>query len=110
MWDLFPGHPLLLETGFEPLQGRRCVEKKTLSREGANVTILDGDGTILEGTAGEYETYRSVFQEYVDLVADGHGRLYQAGVFFSYEPCGLGFRRERGIIQDRSQFVGHVVE
>jgi len=110
LWDLFPGHPLLLETGFEPLQGRRCVEKKTLSREGANVTILDGDGTMLEGTAGDYETYRSVFQEYVDLAADAHGRLYQAGVFFSYEPCGLGFRRERGIIQDRSQFVGHVVE
>ena len=110
LWDLFPGHPLLLETDFEPLKNRKCVEKKTFSREGANVTIFDGDGTTIESTSGDYAMYRSIFQEHVGLVADDEGRLYQAGVFFSYEPCGVGFRRERGIIQDKSQFVGHVVQ
>jgi glutathionylspermidine synthase len=109
LWDLFPGHPLLLETDFDPLRNRKCVEKKTLSREGANITIFGSDGGIVESTPGDYEMYRSIFQEYVDLASDNAGRLYQAGVFFSYEPCGLGFRRERGIIQDRSQFVGHIV-
>jgi hypothetical protein len=43
------------------------------------------------------------------LPADSEGRLYQAGVFFSWEPCGLGFRREKGIIHNLSQFAGHAV-
>jgi glutathionylspermidine synthase len=110
LYDLFPGHPLLLETNFEPLKDKACVEKKTLGREGANVRILDASGNTLLNTPGDYETYRSIYQEYVDLPVDTQGRLYQAGVFFSYEACGLGFRREKGIIQDRSQFVGHFIK
>ncbi len=110
LWDLFPGHPLLLETRWEPLAGRRCVDKKTLSREGDNVAILDEKGTTLESRGGVYGTCRSVYQDYAALPSDGEGRLYQAGIFFSYEPCGIGFRRERGIIHNHSQFVGHTVE
>ncbi len=109
LWDLFPGHPLLLDTAFEPLRGRRCVEKKLFGREGANVSVLDAGGNVVEGTGGDYAGQRSIYQEYVPLPADNQGRTYQAGVFFSYEACGLGFRREKGIIQDGSQFVGHFV-
>jgi glutathionylspermidine synthase len=53
--------------------------------------------------------YRSVFQEFVKLPADAGGWLYQAGVFFSHESCGLGFRREKGIITNHSQFAGHMI-
>jgi glutathionylspermidine synthase len=109
LWDLFPGHPLLLETGFEPLRGKKCVEKKTLSREGASIAVRDAGGSIISGTGGDYDMYTSVFQEFTELPADASGRLYQAGVFFSYEPCGLGFRRERGIITNHSQFAGHII-
>jgi len=110
IWDLFTGHPLLLETQFEPLHGRPFVEKKTLSREGANVRIYDRNRRLLDQTEGEYERYRSVFQELADLPKDESDRYYQMGVFFSYEPCGLGFRREKGIINNNSQFVGHYIE
>jgi glutathionylspermidine synthase len=109
LWDLFPGHPLLLETAFEPLRGRPYVEKKTFSREGDNVRILDAAGNELDRRDGDYVEYRSVFQEFAELPADGGGCLYQAGVFFSWEPCGLGFRREKGIIHNHSQFAGHMV-
>jgi len=109
LWDLFPDHPLLLETSFNPLRGKTCVEKKTFSREGDNVRILDQSGNELDRRDGDYVSYRSIYQEFTDLPADGEGRLYQAGVFFSWEPCGLGFRREKGIIHNLSQFAGHTV-
>ena len=109
LWDLFPGHPLLLETDIAPLAGRRFVEKKTLSREGANVRILDSHGIEIEATEGDYVHYRSIYQDFVALPEDEQGRRYQAGVFFSYEACGIGFRREKGIIHDQSQFVGHMI-
>jgi glutathionylspermidine synthase len=110
LWELFPDHPLLLETAREPSPGKSWVEKKTFGREGANIRILDHTGQELAGTPGDYDRYRAVYQKFAELPRDSEGRLYQAGVFFSCEPCGLGFRRERGIIRNFSQFVGHIVD
>ncbi|MBF0457675.1 MAG: glutathionylspermidine synthase family protein [Nitrospirae bacterium] len=110
MWDMYRGHPLLLETSLKPLAGRTYVGKKTLGREGQNVSIVDKTGRTVLSNDGEYGAYRSVYQEYARFPEDDDGRLYQAGVFFSYEPCGLGFRREKGIIHNNSQFAGHFVE
>ncbi len=109
LWDLFPRHPLLLETDFGPLRGKKCVEKRTFGREGASIAVLDESGNKISETGGEYDIYRSVFQEFAELPTDAKGYLYQAGVFFSYEPCGLGFRREKGIITNHSQFAGHII-
>ncbi|MEI6314257.1 MAG: glutathionylspermidine synthase family protein, partial [Syntrophus sp. (in: bacteria)] len=109
LWDLFPHHPLLLETLREPLPGKSWVEKRTFGREGANISILGPTGELLASTTGEYHNFQAVYQEFTELPRDSTGKSYQAGVFFSYEPCGLGFRRERGIIQNFSQFIGHFV-
>lgn len=110
LWDLFPNHPLLLETDFKLLTGKKCVEKRTFSREGDNIRILDAGGNVVSARDGEYGSYGKIYQDWADLPADEEGRLYQAGVFFSYEACGLGFRREKGIIHNQSQFAGHYVE
>ena len=110
LWDLFPNHPLLLETDTQPLAGKKCVEKKTFSREGDNIRVLDAYGNVVDARSGDYGMYRNVYQAWADLPQDEQGRFYQAGVFFSYEACGLGFRREKGIICNQSQFVGHYVE
>ena len=111
LWDLFPNHPLLLETSDEPLQGKAYVEKKCFGREGENVTIYDKDGTILDQKDGEYGNFRSIFQEFTNLNRDERGDYYQAGVFFAYEACGLGFRTaDRLILEDRASFAAHVIE
>ncbi|MBF0553177.1 MAG: glutathionylspermidine synthase family protein [Nitrospirae bacterium] len=110
LWDMYRGHPLLLETSLQPLLGKSYVEKKTLGREGQNVSIIDKTGRTVLSNDGEYGAYRSVYQEYARFPKDNEGRFYQAGVFFSYEPCGLGFRREKGIIHNNSPFAGHIVE
>ncbi|WP_084276568.1 glutathionylspermidine synthase family protein [Nitratiruptor tergarcus] len=110
LWDLFPNHPLLLETSFEPLQDRSYVEKKCFGREGANTTIYDANGNIVAKRDGDYESFPSIYQEYVELPKDSLGRKYQAGVFFAFEACGVGFRRGGEIIDNISKFVAHMVE
>ena len=110
LWDLYPNHPLLLETSFEPLENKKQVEKRCFGREGANTKIINEDGSIDVETAGEYEGHKAIYQEYVELPTDSEGNSYQAGVFFAYEACGLGFRRGEKILNNMSKFVGHIIK
>jgi glutathionylspermidine synthase len=109
LWDLYPNHPLLLETDFEPLEGVAQVEKKVFGREGANTTIVDANENIIAQKDGEYGEFASIYQEYVELPKDNKGNSYQAGVFFAYEGCGLGFRKGGLILDNYAKFVGHRV-
>ncbi|WP_066351740.1 glutathionylspermidine synthase family protein [Aliarcobacter skirrowii] len=110
LWDLYPNHPLLLETSFEPLVGKKYVEKKAFGREGSNIKIINSDGSVEIENGGEYDGHKSIFQEYVDFVKDSKGECYQAGVFYAYEACGLGFRRGGKILNNMSKFVGHIIK
>lgn len=107
--DLFPESPYLLKTSHEPLMGLQCVEKRMFGREGANVKILDASGNVLEANDGPYGNFKPIYQEYVEFPKDIKGNSYQAGVFFAYEACGLGFRRGGKILNNMSKFVGHVL-
>lgn len=109
LWDLYPNHPLLLETSYEPLECKQ-VEKKCFGREGANTTIINEDGSVDCKTEGEYDGHKSVFQEYVELPTDENGDSYQAGVFYAYEACAVGFRKGGKILNNTSKFVGHIVQ
>ncbi|MBP6324742.1 MAG: glutathionylspermidine synthase family protein, partial [Sulfurospirillum sp.] len=64
LWDLFPNHPLLLETSFEPLKGKKQVEKRAFGREGANTIIYDNDMSVLAKVEGEYGNFKAIYQEY----------------------------------------------
>ena len=107
LWDLFPNHPLLLETAYEPLKGKKQVEKRAFGREGANTVIYDASMNVIAKTEGEYGNFKPIYQEYAELPQDAQGKSYQAGVFFAYEGCGLGFRRGGLILENFSKFVGH---
>lgn len=113
LWDLFPDEPTLLESTLEEPVGRTnfpFVQKVFFGREGANVSIHDDIGLPVEVRGGEYEKQRSVYQALAQLAKDETGAYYQAGVFFAYESCGLGFRRSsQRIIDNGAQFVGHLV-
>jgi glutathionylspermidine synthase len=110
LWDLFPNHPLLLETSFEPLKNQKQVEKRAFGREGANTVIYERDMSVIEKTEGEYGNFKPIYQAYAELPKDAQGRSYQAGVFFAYEGCGLGFRRGGLIMENFSKFVGHRIK
>jgi len=110
LWDLYPNHPLLLESSFEPLNGQKQVEKPVFGREGGNVSILDTDTATLEHIDGDYSNHKMVYQAYTELPTDQEGLSYQAGVFYAYEACGLGFRKGGKILDNMSKFVGHIVK
>lgn len=110
LWDLYPYHPLLLQTERHPITHKKSVSKVLFGREGANVSILEKGGEVLEKVDGEYDEQKKIYQEYVEFPTDAEGFSYQAGVFFAGEPCGLGFRRGGKILDNTAQFVGHIVE
>ncbi|OQX50287.1 MAG: glutathionylspermidine synthase [Epsilonproteobacteria bacterium 4484_20] len=109
LWDLYPEHPLLLETSFEPLEKKKQVEKPIFGREGGNITIVNADNSVDEQVTGEYSNHKMVYQAYTELPKDPEGLSYQAGVFYAYEACGLGFRKGGKILDNMSKFVGHIV-
>lgn len=110
LWDLYPNHPLLLETSFEPLENTKQVEKRCFGREGANIAIVNEDNSLDVKTDGEYEGHKAIYQEYIEFPQDEEGNYYQAGVFYAFEACGLGFRKGGKILDNMSKFVGHIVK
>ena len=109
LWDLYPNHPLLLEASFEHLKGKKQVQKVTFGREGENVIIYDENMNVIAKENGEYQNFNKIYQEFVEFPSDGKN-YYQAGVFFAYEACGLGYRKGSLILNNMSKFTGHIVE
>ena len=109
LWDLYPNHPLLLKSSFEPLVGQKQVRKPVFGREGGSISILDKDGDVIEHVDDDYDNHKMIYQSYTELDTDEKGDRYQAGVFYAYEACGLGFRKGNLILDNMSKFVGHVV-
>jgi glutathionylspermidine synthase len=108
LWELFPEHPNLLpayETA-EPLAGR-YVRKPKLSREGGNVTWVEG-GAVVEETEGGYGQEGYVFQALAPAV-EFAGRHPICGVWvIEHEAAGLGIREDTQRITDNlSRFVPH---
>ena len=110
LWDLYPNHPLLLESSFEPLKREKQVKKPVFGREGGSVSILDEEANTVECVEGDYDNHKMVYQAYTELPTDTQDQCYQAGVFYVYEACGLGFRKGGKILDNGSKFVGHIVK
>jgi glutathionylspermidine synthase len=108
LWELFPDHPNLLPAYdvAEPL-GSRYVRKPKLSREGSNVTWVEG-GVVLEENGGLYGEEGFVFQSPATL-ADFSGNHPVFGVWVvDHEAAGLGIREDtRRITGNLSRFVPH---
>ncbi len=107
LWEMFPGHPNLLEASFEP--GRFAtdfVKKPIYSREGANVAIT-ADGRTIEAP-GEYGEEGFIWQAYGELGRfDGNYAVIGSWVVGG-EPAGIGIREDdTPITKDTSRFVPH---
>jgi glutathionylspermidine synthase len=110
LWELFPGHPNLLEAHFEDGFLEAYARKPLLSREGANVSLVLFDETLAEsrGTYGE-EGY--VYQALATLPQfDGHRPVIGSWVVGG-ESAGIGIRETTSLITDNtSRFVPHLIE
>lgn len=109
LWDLYPYHPLLLQTERHTMPHKKSVAKVLFGREGANVSIIEKGGDVSESVPGEYGDQSRIYQEYFPFQTDSAGHSYQAGLFYVNEACALGFRRGGKILDNTAQFVGHVI-
>ncbi len=108
LWELFPEHPNLLPA-YEvaaPL-GSRYIRKPKLSREGSNVTWVEG-GVAIEENGGYYGEEGFVFQATADI-PEFYGNHPVFGVWVvDHEAAGLGIREDtRRITGNLSRFVPH---
>lgn len=111
LWELFPNHPLLLETYFDEPKGMtNYVKKPLLSREGANVTLYKNN-KIVEATAGDYGEEGYICQELAPLLHSETGYSIIGSWIIGQEPCGITFRESNQLITtDKSRFVPHLIE
>jgi glutathionylspermidine synthase len=107
LWDLFPSSPYLLEASFEPMSGPH-VRKPILSREGANVYLMDENGTVVQ-TDGPYGNEPCVYQRYQRLATnDGQSAVIGSRLVNGWA-CGMGLREDPSpITGNASRFVPHL--
>ena len=108
LWDLFPGHPNLLETTIDIPAGD-AVAKPLLAREGANVSIRRG-GEVIASTAGDYGHDGYVYQALYPLPEAAPGKFPVIGSWVvDGVPAGIGIREDGLITGNTARFVPHVI-
>jgi glutathionylspermidine synthase len=113
LWELFPGHPNLLpafdgdESSAAAQLNGRYVRKPKLSREGANIRVIDAGHTLAD-TSGDYGEEGFIYQALAPLPHfDGNHAV--CGVWMvNHEACGLGIREDHSLVTGNlSRFVPH---
>ncbi|SCB29330.1 glutathionylspermidine synthase family protein [Cupriavidus alkaliphilus] len=109
LWELFPGHPNLIEASFDPghFAARPHAKKPFLSREGESVTLVTPEGDRVHNP-GEYGEEGFIYQAY-EPARRFDGRYTTLGVWIVDDvPSGLCVREESGpIAKNTSFFVPH---
>jgi glutathionylspermidine synthase len=108
LWEMFPGHPNLLETHLDGPHGMaEFVKKPLLSREGANITVHRHTGETV--TAGTYGKEGFVWQALApEAVFGGRRPVLGSWVVTDRGPAGMGIRESEGpITGNLSTFVPH---
>jgi len=114
LWEMEPSHPNLLPTFFEPdiraaEVGTHYARKPIWSREGANITLLDGE-KVLGQTGGTYGAEGYVRQSLVSM-PEFSGNFPVIGSWIVGEvAAGMGVREDTTCITtDRARFVPHFI-
>jgi len=114
LWEMYPGHPNLLEARFDgPGTMTRWVRKPLLGREGANITMHRPEGDF--ETDGAYGAEGFVYQELARIECfDGKYPVVGSWVI-GHEPgnaaAGVGIREsDTPVTTNLSQFVPHLFD
>jgi len=109
LWQLFPYHKNLLPAYFTRSNLKDYVTKPLLSREGANITIVENEKEIAI-SEGDYGSEGFIYQELCKL-PDFDGNFPVIGSWVvGQQPAGMGIRESDGLITGNlSRFVPHLI-
>ncbi len=109
LWELFPDHPNLLPSYFDPRKlGNTYVEKPLLSREGADVVIVK-DGKVANTVhALGYGEEGRIYQQYLPLQSfDGNIPVLGSWIVGG-RAAGMGIREDvNEVTGNTSRFIPH---
>ena len=107
LWQLYPDHPSLLPTFYEPQKfATDFVKKPILSREGANVTIKTDKGEL--SVPGDYGAEGFVYQAYHPLPVYQGSHTVLGSWIIGDEAAGLGIREDESpVTKNTSRFLPH---
>ncbi|EHQ24592.1 glutathionylspermidine synthase family protein [Mucilaginibacter paludis] len=109
LWQLFPYHKNLLPAYFTRSNLVDYVKKPLLSREGANITIVQNEQVIAH-SEGDYGEEGYIFQQLCKLPDfDGNYPIIGSWIV-GQQPAGIGIRESDGLITNNtSRFVPHLI-
>jgi glutathionylspermidine synthase len=117
LWELFPGHPLLLPT-FEDnnyfiKNNISYVSKPILGREGNSVTINRYNGSGYDAIAaekGNYGEQKLIYQQFFQIPEFDGSYPIIGSWMIDQEPAGIGIRENTTLITDNiSRFIPHYI-
>ncbi|QCZ92948.1 glutathionylspermidine synthase family protein [Salinimonas iocasae] len=113
LWEMFPGHPNLLEAYFADkhpnLAGQQWVKKPLFSREGANISLLDGQNerALSDGPYGE-EGF--IIQAFHPLPRFERNYTLIGSWLVDNLPAGISVREDSSLVtQDLSRYLPHII-
>lgn len=113
LWKLNAGHPNLLPAYFEDelhLANETTLVKKPLfSREGANISVLQGEEMIMHAP-GPYGEEGFIYQAYQPLPKFDNNYTLIGSWLVGDQPAGISVREDLSLItQDLSRYLPHII-
>jgi len=109
LWELNPGHELLLPAYLDgPRDLRSYVRKPLLGREGAGIAVVK-EGVAVEGSLDGASSQGYVYQALAPMAQAGGKTAVFGSWLIDGEPGGMGIRESRGLVTNNfSCFVPHL--
>ncbi len=110
LWEMYPNHPNLLASYYEPSKLQWHVKKPFFSREGANITIVT-DVEKLAESSGSYGEEGYIYQDFAPLPKfDGNHPVLGSWVIDG-ESAGMGIRESTSLITNNlGRFIPHIIK
>jgi glutathionylspermidine synthase len=112
LWKTFKGHPNLLPAYFEHdlalAKETKLVKKPLFSREGANISIIEQEKTIVQGE-GPYGEEGYIYQSFYPLPQFRQNHTLIGSWLVGDQAAGISIREDTSAItQDSSRFLPHI--
>lgn len=109
LWELNPGHELLLPAYLDgPREMKSYVRKPLLGREGAGIAVVK-DGVAAEGSLDGSSASGYVYQAIAPMAQAGGKTAVFGSWLIDGEPGGMGIRESHGLVTNNTScFVPHL--